>query len=96
MPATLPARTIASLDDGWSFHQGEAAGAERPDYDASGWQTVDVPHDWSIAGDFSKDAPTTGSGGWLPSGVAWYRKEVKLPAGSKGQRVWVEFDGVMA
>ncbi|RYD22608.1 MAG: DUF4982 domain-containing protein [Verrucomicrobiaceae bacterium] len=92
----LCARTTVPLDADWSFFQGEAAGAEKPDFDPSSWQKVDVPHDWTIAGDFSKDAPTTGSGGWLPSGVAWYRKEIKLPAESKGQRVWVEFDGVMA
>ncbi len=96
--ASLPAsaRTVVPLDEGWSFFQGEAAGAEKPGLDTSTWRKVDVPHDWSIEGDFSKDAATTGSGGWLPSGVAWYRKEITLPTGAKGQRVWVEFDGVMA
>jgi beta-galactosidase len=94
LPAT--ARTILPLDADWAFFQGEAAGAEKPEFDSSAWKTVDVPHDWSIAGDFSQTAPTTGSGGWLPSGVAWYRREIKLPADGKTQRMWVEFDGVMA
>lgn len=88
------AREIVPLDGGWQFHQGDAAGAEKAGFDGSGWQTVAVPHDWSIAGAFDKSAPTTGSGAWLPSGVAWYRKEFPLEA--KGKRVWVEFDGVMA
>lgn len=92
----LSARTIIPLDEDWAFFQGDAAGAEKPEFDPAAWKTVDVPHDWSIAGDFSQTAPTGGAGGWMPSGVAWYRKEIKLPADSKGQRVWVEFDGVMA
>lgn len=91
-----PARTIESLDRDWAFFQGDAPGAEKPEFDTSSWRKLDVPHDWSIEGDFRKDAPTTGSGGWLPSGIAWYRKEISLPADAQGKRVWVEFDGVMA
>lgn len=91
-----PARTIESLDRDWAFFQGDASGAEKPGFDASAWRKLDVPHDWSIEGDFRQDAPTTGAGGWLPSGVAWYRKEIPVPAEADGKRVWVEFDGVMA
>jgi beta-galactosidase len=53
------------------------------------------PHDWAIAGPFDRHAPATGSGGFLPSGVAWYRKAFTLPADTMGKRVFVEFDGVM-
>jgi beta-galactosidase len=90
------ARTIESLDRDWAFFQGNTTGAEKLEFDDSSWNQLDVPHDWSIAGDFQQDAPTTGSGGWLPSGLAWYRKEFTLPATAKGMRVWVEFDGIMA
>ncbi len=91
-----PARSIVSLDHGWAFHQGDAAGAEKPGWDDSRWRRVDVPHDWSIEGEFKESAPTTGSGGWLPSGVAWYRRKLEIPANSGGRCFWVEFDGVMA
>jgi beta-galactosidase len=37
-----------SFDSGWRFHRGDAAGAERPEFDDSPWRTLDVPHDWSI------------------------------------------------
>jgi len=39
-----------------------------------------VPHDWSIEGPnppanpFAQSAPSTGRGGYLPSGIGWYRK----------------------
>ncbi len=85
-----------SLDQEWSFYQGEANDAEKPGFADAAWQKIGVPHDWSIAGPFDQTAPATGSGAWLPTGVAWYRKEITLPAESKGKRVWVEFDGVMA
>lgn len=90
------ARTVIELDADWAFCQGELPGAERPGFDRSGWRRLDVPHDWSISGKFDQAAPTTGAGGWLPSGVAWYSKTLSVPAASQGQRVWVEFDGVMA
>lgn len=90
------ARSIISLDPDWSFHQGELTGAEKIDFDDSNWRKLDIPHDWSIEGPFDEKAATTGSGGWLPSGIAWYRKDLTLPENSAGRRVWVEFDGVMA
>ncbi len=90
------AGTVISLDPGWRFFQGEAKGAEAAGFDASSWRKLDVPHDWSIEGPFDKNAATGGAGGWLPSGVAWYRKEIQIPADAEGRRVWVEFDGVMA
>src|ERR1051325_2501002 len=37
-----------SFDDGWRFFLGDAAGAERPDFDDKSWRLLDVPHDWSI------------------------------------------------
>ncbi|MFT3991435.1 MAG: glycoside hydrolase family 2 TIM barrel-domain containing protein [Luteolibacter sp.] len=94
--ASFPAfaRDIVPFDHSWSFFQGEAVGAEKPDFDSKGWQKLDVPHDWSIGGKFDEKAPTGKAGGWLPSGVAWYRKEFTLDA--KGKRAWIEFDGVMA
>jgi len=89
-------RTVVSLDPDWRFHRGVGEGAENPAFDDSGWSTLDVPHDWSIAGPFDRNAPTGGDGGWLPSGVAWYRKHLRVPADASGKRVWLEFDGVMA
>ena len=91
-----PAREIVSLDQDWAFLQGDGSGAEELGFDSSAWRKLDVPHDWSIEGDFDEHAATTGAGGWMPSGAAWYRKEFDLPADPGNPRVWVEFDGVMA
>lgn len=93
---TSGGRTVVSLDPDWRFYQGEAKGAEAPAFDDASWRKLDIPHDWSIEGRFDKNAPTGGAGGWLPSGVAWYRKSLELPAEAKGRTIWLEFDGVMA
>lgn len=85
----------ASFDADWRFFKGEAAGAERNDFDDSNWRRLDVPHDWSIEGPFSQTNKTGGAGGWLPSGVGWYRKSFSLPDNWILKRFFVEFDGVM-
>ena len=90
------ARSVVSLDADWRFYQGEVENAEVPAFDDAGWETVDVPHDWCIAGEFSEDAPSGGPGGWLPSGVCYYRKTLEVPADAEGHQMWVEFDGIMA
>jgi beta-galactosidase len=91
------ARGILPLDPGWAFKQSDVAGAEQTVFDVSGWTTVNVPHDWSIAGPFDAKNPTSGSGGFLPSGIGWYRRPFSLSGPSfAGKRVFVEFDGVMA
>jgi beta-galactosidase len=82
------------MDYGWRFTTGDPAGAEAAGFDDKAWRTVDLPHDWSIEGPYDSAAATTGRGGYLPTGVGWYRRSLTLPAGSRGKRVIVEFDGV--
>jgi beta-galactosidase len=89
-------RIEASFDSSWRFVRGDIEGAEQPAADDSGWSSIDVPHDWSIAGPFDPDAPAGGAGAFLPTGVAWYRKHFNLPAELAGRHVFVQFDGVMA
>ncbi|MBB5891440.1 glycoside hydrolase family 2 TIM barrel-domain containing protein [Kutzneria kofuensis] len=95
-------RTVSDFDAGWLFHYGDASGANATTYPDSDWRKVSVPHDWSIEGPnppanpFAKSAPSTGHGGYLPSGISLYRRHLSL-AGIPGTRkVFVEFDGVMA
>ena len=46
--------------------------------DSTTWRTVNLPHDWSIEGDFDKDAPAGHDGAYLPTGKGWYRKEFRI------------------
>ncbi len=87
-------RKRISFDPNWNFKSGDVPGAETPGFDASSWQTLNLPHDWSIAGPFSQDAPSGGGGGYLPGGVGWYRKTFDLTDTDLAQSIAVEFDGV--
>ena len=90
------ARRVTSLDAEWRFTRGAAIGAEERAFDDAAWRVVNVPHDWSIEGPYDEKAPTGSGGGYLPSGVSWYRKTLSFPESERGRRVTIEFDGVMA
>ncbi len=92
--ATAAPRSVLPLATDWRFVKGDPEGAETPTLDDSTWQTVSVPHDWAIAGPFDRDAKAAGENGFLPSGVAWYRRSLSLRP-EPGRRYFVEFDGIM-
>ena len=87
-------RQRLSMDFGWKFSVGDRVGAEQAGFDDSGWQAVDLPHDWSIYGSFDENAAAGGGGAYLPGGIGWYRKRFQLPDSFKGRQISVEFDGV--
>ncbi len=76
---------------GWA-KSGAFQGAALREYDDTAWRALDLPHDWVMEGTF--DPAAGASHGYLPSGVAWYRKTFVLPAADAGRRMWLEFDGV--
>jgi len=91
---TAPARYHLLMDRDWKFFLGDDKNASNVSFDDNAWRTLDLPHDWSIEGDFKKDAPTGGGGGYLPTGIGWYRKQFTLPSSVKGKEVSIQFDGV--
>ena len=93
--AAAGARLTVNFDSNWSFLKGDAPGAEQSNFNDTGWRRVDLPNDWSIAGPFAETNLTGGAGGFLPSGVAWYRNSFSLPKEFANRRVFIEFDGVM-
>jgi len=87
-------RATLAFDRGWRFHLGDIAAARDPTFSDSGWRTLDLPHDWSIEGEFSDTNPAGASGGALPGGVGWYRKTFSLAERDSGRLVFIEFDGI--
>ena len=96
MPARAaePGRQRLLMDYGWKFTRGEAKGAEAPAFDDSAWRALDLPHDWSIEGPFSRTEAAGNQGAYLPTGIGWYRKTFRLPPSCQGKQVSIEFDGV--
>lgn len=84
-----PRQTIDfNLD--WQFHLGPKETPEKNDPD---WQSVRLPHDWSIRESY-RQGETAASTGFVPGGVGWYRKVFSLPESDAGKAIWIEFDGV--
>lgn len=92
-PNPGPMRT-ETFDFDWRFSRGDIAAAQNSAFNDREWQTVTLPHDWSIAGPYSKDELSGSSGGYLPTGIGWYRKAFALPHSYAGKRTFVQFDGV--
>ena len=78
----------------WKFKAGDADQAQNPRFDDSDWRRLNLPHDWSIEGQFSPDHPATPGGGALPGGTGWYRKMFQIPESARGKCVFVDFDGI--
>lgn len=98
-------RRVTTLNDGWEFTKGDAAGAKE-------WQKVRVPHDWAIYGPFDRDndlqtvaveqngeteeTVKTGRTGGLPFiGKGTYRTTFEVPD-TAGRNVALVFDGAMS
>lgn len=85
-------RLELDFNNNWKFHLGEESGAYAKAYDDSAWETVELPHDFSIIQDFSTDGTDAESGN-LPGGVGWYRKMFILPTEYNDRRIIINFDG---
>jgi beta-galactosidase len=84
----------ANFDRDWRFQLGDPEGAQTAAFRDADWRILDVPHDWSIEGNFDENAPAKGNGAYLPTGIGWYRKRFVLPASAQDHRVGLQFDGV--
>ena len=89
---TLVAGVRYSMDFDWRFHLGEVNDAENPYYPDHDWRKLNVPHDWSI--ELSPDPKLPGANGFLPGGTGWYRKQFIVPDQWRGQKLFIDFDGV--
>lgn len=88
-----PGKTV-TFDQDWRFYLGDVANGQTFDLDDSQWRKLNLPHDWSIEGEFSEKNPATPGGGALPGGIGWYRKTFTLPASAKSKSVFIDFDGI--
>ncbi len=81
-------RAKLNFNPGWKVLVGDLPGAQEPGFDDSTWKSVTTPYAWNEDDAFRLAINR------LPTGVAWYRKHFRLPLGSEGQKVFLEFEGV--
>lgn len=88
------ARERQNFDRGWLFCLGDDAGMSATAFADAGWRQLNIPHDWSVEGNFSKDNPAGIGGGALPGGIGWYRKHFTIDKNDPSSRFFIDFDGV--
>lgn len=80
-------RARYNFNAGWKMYTGDDAAAAQPSYNDSDWENVTLPRAWNEDEAFKKDIAD------LSTGIAWYRKQFRVPAGPS-QKVFIEFEGV--
>ena len=80
------------IDRNWLFHPGDAADADFMGYDDRAWRPVTLPHDWAV--EYPFDRCHSSGTGYLPGGIAWYRRHLILDDSVQGKRVLLTFQGI--
>ena len=71
-----------------------AAPQAQPGFDDSAWEVVDIPHDATVTGNYSRSA--NGGEGFLPSPRTWYRKAFVCPAAWSAMSVTLVVDAALS
>ncbi|MFD1258602.1 DUF4982 domain-containing protein [Mucilaginibacter terrae] len=82
------ARAKYNFNIGWKLLSGDTTGAEKPEFNDAAWKSVTLPHAFNEDDAFSKDIHDLGVG------ISWYRKKFRVPAGSAGKKLFLEFEGI--
>lgn len=94
MQAQQTTRVRANFNEKWKFKLDSTKSYSDPQVNDASWRVLNLPHDWSIEGSFSKDNPATPGGGALPGGIGWYRKTFSVPESGKNKNIFIDFDGI--
>src|SRR5208283_4510289 len=86
--------TIYNFNSGWKFIREDVAGAEQAAFNDSIWTAVSAPHTYNDQDSYTAIISHSGGDRKPYSGIAWYRKHFKLPAGAKDGKVFLEFEGL--
>lgn len=83
-----------SINADWDFHLYDSIQDKNLQTVQYQWRNLDLPHDWSIEGNFDEKSPAGYGGGSLNGGIGWYKKIFKVPSKNQSKITQVIFDGV--
>ena len=89
-PPSSP-RSVINFNPDWKFIRQDVPGAEAVGFDDSKWEAVSTPHTYNETDTFDEITTVIGERSQY-TGLAWYRKHFRLPAGAKGGKVFIEFE----
>ena len=79
------ARDTVNFNRDWKFRLGDHPGAEAESFNDAKWESIGLPHSFSM--------PYFAAGNAFHVGYGWYRKRFELPSQSAGRRLFLDFDG---
>ncbi len=82
-----------NFNTNWKFNREDVTSGHLLYLDEKEFQTVDLPHDYSIEQPYNHEEGE-GNTGYLLGGMGWYRKHFTLGEEIREQRVFVCFDGI--
>lgn len=85
-------RVELDFNKDWLFAFSDDDAAYMKGFDDSDWESVDIPHDFSMSQEFTTDG-TEAESGRLPGGTGWYRKWFNLYEYYTPDRIFLNFDG---
>jgi beta-galactosidase len=93
---TPPASSHAIYDfnPDWKFFKGDVPGAEQTAFDDSKWTDISTPHTWNATDTYDELISHSGGERHEYTGIGWYRKHFRLPAGANDGKVFLEFEGL--
>ncbi|GAA3617372.1 hypothetical protein GCM10022396_39910 [Flavivirga amylovorans] len=88
------ARNEQNFNKDWLFSLGDNPQYREVKFEDEGWRKLNVPHDWSIEGEYQPDAYKGFRTGFFPEGIGWYRKHFKVDKNKTNKQFVIQFDGV--
>ncbi len=86
-----------NFDIGWKFYKEnpeKIANGQAPTLDDKAWENISTPHTFNDIDSYRVLISHGGGDRGTWKGTAWYRKHFELPASAKGNRVFIEFQGM--
>ena len=81
-------RSKYNFNSDWKLVFDDPTDAQASAFDDHAWKDITTPHAWNENDAFHVDIAI------LSTGIAWYRKNFRLPASSKDKKVFLEFEGI--
>ncbi|WP_031427909.1 beta-galactosidase GalB [Flavimarina sp. Hel_I_48] len=87
-------RRTKDFNANWQFHLNDDLQNQDTISANTSWNTLNLPHDWSVGLPFEENSPSGAGGGSLRGGLGWYKKTFQVPAADSSKITKIIFDGV--
>ena len=87
-------RTTTKINRDWKFILDDCALYAEISCPEDDFRSLKLPHDWSIEYPLDEKAKTGGGGGYVVSGIGWYRKHLMIDCIKPDEKLYLYFEGI--